>query len=88
LPASFRAFALARALILSRPQSDPGSKVVLVGKSVHVGARFGNDDLSQSPIDTRSAIKPIDIIVFFAQKGFDIGVQFGDLGNENCDVGE
>lgn len=72
--ASFSAFALARALVLSRAESDPGSKVVLVRKSVHVGACFGKDDLSHSPIDARGAIKPIDIVVLFAQKGFDIGI--------------
>jgi hypothetical protein len=52
------------------------------------GACFGNDDFSHSPIDVRSAIKALDVIVLFAQKGFDMGVQLGDLGDEKCDVGE
>ncbi len=86
--ASFSAFALTRALVLSGAESDPGSKVVLVRKTAHVGACFGNDDFSHSLIDARSAIKALDVIVLFAQKGFDMGVQLGDLGDEKCDVGE
>lgn len=86
--ASFSAFALARALVLSGAESDPGGKVMLVGKTAHVGACFGDNDLSHSPIDAWSAIKPIDVIILFAQKGFDMGIQLGDLGNENCDGGE
>ena len=35
---------------------------------------LGNDDLGHSPIDARSAIKPIDVIVLFARNGFDTGV--------------
>jgi hypothetical protein len=86
--ASFSAFALARALVLPRAESDPGSKVVLVRKSVHVGACFGKMISASRRLMPGVAIKPIDIVVLFAQKGFDIGIQLGDLGNENSDVGE
>ena len=61
--------------------------MVLVGKTAHVGAASAMM-ISATRRLMRSAIKPIDIIVLFAQKGFDIGIQLGDLGNENSDVGE
>lgn len=84
--ASLAAFAFAGAFVLARTDSDPGSKVMLSGKTLHLCAGFGDDDFGYTPVDAWSAIQTVDVIIVFAQQGFDVRVQLRDLNSKEPNV--
>src|SRR5689334_25051019 len=83
----FSAFALARALVLSRAEPNPRGKVVLATKTAHVSVCFGNDHLGHASIDARSAFNPMNVVILLAQECSDMDIQLRDLGGENSDIG-
>ena len=86
--ARFAALAFAGAFVLARTDSDPGSKVMLSGKTFHLGAGLGNDDLGHPSVDPWSAIQTVDVIIVFVEQGFKVRVQFRNLNSKESDVGQ
>jgi hypothetical protein len=76
----------AGAFVLARTDSDPGSKVMLSGKALHLCAGLGDDDFGHAPVNAWRAIQTVDIIVIFAQQGFDVRVQLRDLYSKEPNV--
>jgi hypothetical protein len=86
--ARFAAFAFAGAFVLARTDSDPGSKVMLAGKALHLGAGLGDDDFGHPSVDPRSAIQTVDVIIVFVQQGFEVRVQFRNLNSKEPNIGQ
>ena len=61
---------------------------MLGGEAIHLGAGLGDDHFGYPPVDARSAIQAIDVVIVFAQQSFDVCVQLRNLQGEECDVGQ